>query len=268
MLIFIYKNIYVWTKLEYQLINLVSILRYVCVQILLALSYVLDTVYPKSYSESTSIFSIVNFNLLQDFGVECASSSVDYVTTMIATSISPMVALAILLVVYYLPYLSGKDPVSATFQSSPFHTMFLYIAYFTLPNIATTLFRSFSCEDVDPGNVEGGSDRYMTADYSISCDSERYRLAQIYASVMIAVYTVGVPLYFFYLLYQSREAIKSRFDPSVGTKHKSSANDESSGILILFASYKPEFWYSNIQYKFNCSEQLTLYFHCLIICRS
>lgn len=205
----------------------------------------LEISYPQSFSETTSVFSIVNLNLLQDFGFECSSDNIDYVTTLLAVAISPMIALAVLVAVYCISRWIVKDGVSSTFQSSPNHTAFLYITYFTLPAIATTVFRTFSCQNVDPEDVEEGGDSYMSADYSISCDSDRYRFAQSYASVMIVVYPIGVPMYYFYLLYKSRDYIKSRFE-AVGDVAIMSKRDATlRGISVLYASYKPEYWYAS-----------------------
>ena len=203
---------------------------------------------PQSYSESTSALNIVNLNLFQDFGAECASGSYDYVTLMLVSTITPAVVLMALLAVYvasslisgsaYRPH-EGLSGISiASFLSSSYHTVFLYITYFTLPGICTIIFRVFPpCEDVDPEDVSSGSDRYMTADYSISCDSDRYWFAYYYALCMVVVYPIGVPLYYWVLLYRSRDEIKSRVDQT-----QNSESTSLSSMYALYGSYKPEFW--------------------------
>jgi hypothetical protein len=209
---------------------------------------------PQSYSEATSAFNIVNLNWFQDFGVECASVSYDYVTLMLVSTITPAAILMALLAMYMASSLisgsayrenEGKalSGISiASFLSSSYHTLFLYIAYFTLPGICTIIFRVFSpCEDVDPEDVSSGSDRYMTADYSISCDSDRYWFAYYYALCMVVVYPIGVPLYYWVLLYRSRDEIKSRVERAPVQAQDLEPTSLSS-ISTLYASYKPEFW--------------------------
>jgi len=50
---------------------------------------------------------------------------------------------------------------------------------------------------------------YLIADYSIECDEERaYGSHSTYATVMIAVYPVGVPLLLSWLLWRKRAKIK------------------------------------------------------------
>ena len=211
---------------------------------------------PQSYSESTSALNIVNLNLFQDFGAECASDSYDYVTLMLVRTITPAVILMALVAIYVASSLisgstyqqnegKGEGPSGisiASFLSSSYHTVFLYITYFTLPGICTIIFRVFSpCEDVDPENVSSGSDRYMTVDYSISCDSDRYWFAYYYALSMVVVYPIGVPLYYWVLLYRSRDEIKSREEPRQVQAQESESASLSS-MSMLYAFYKPEFW--------------------------
>ena len=213
---------------------------------------------PQSYSESTSALNIVNLNLFQDFGAECASGSYDYVTLMLVSTITPAVMLMALLAVYVASSLisgsayrrnegesEGLSGISiASFLSSSYHTVFLYITYFTLPGICTIIFRVFSpCKDVDPEDVASGSDEYMTADYSISCDSNRYWFAYYYALCMVVVYPIGVPLYYWVLLYRSRDEIKSREEPEqVQAQALGSESTSFSSMYALYGSYKPEFW--------------------------
>ena len=212
---------------------------------------------PQSYSESTSALNIVNLNLFQDFGAECASGSYDYVTLMLVSTITPAVILMALLVIYVASSLisgsthrqneegKGEGPSGisiASFLSSSYHTVFLYITYFTLPGICTIIFRVFPpCEDVDPEDVSSGSDRYMTADYSISCDSNRYWFAYYYALCMVVVYPIGVPLYYWVLLYRSRDEIKCRVEQAPVQAQDLEPTFLSS-MSTLYAFYKPEFW--------------------------
>ncbi len=74
------------------------------------------------------------------------------------------------------PFISGTN--IASFMFSSYHTVFLHITYFILPGICTIICNvSPPCEDVDLEDVSLGSDQCMTADYSISCDSDRYWFA-------------------------------------------------------------------------------------------
>jgi len=51
-----------------------------------------------------------------------------------------------------------------------------------------TIFQTFSCHDVGSQDEE---EEYMTADYSVSCASERYAFAFWWAVAMVFVYPIG-----------------------------------------------------------------------------
>jgi hypothetical protein len=56
--------------------------------------------------------------------------------------------------------------------------------------VSVTIFQTFSCHDV--GSQQDQEQAFMAADYSVSCDSERYSFAFWWAFAMIFVYPIGV----------------------------------------------------------------------------
>ncbi len=63
------------------------------------------------------------------------------------------------------------------------------------------------CSDADPNDVVPGNDLYLTADLSLSCSSDRYRFGVIYAKCMIAVYPVGIPVFYLTVLWWNKKRI-------------------------------------------------------------
>jgi hypothetical protein len=90
-----------------------------------------------------------------------------------------------------------------------------FVSYFNC-NVCELL--CTSCKETDPDNVYSGDSVFMTADYSVSCSSARYQFAQVWASAMIVVYPVGVPCFYLYLLYSSKDAILGRLRNSLALK--------------------------------------------------
>ena len=78
----------------------------------------------------------------------------------------------------------------------------------------------FPCQNVDPDDTANGNDEYLRADYGISCSSDRYYMGRAYAIVMIFVYPVGVPVFYFWLLFSHRQDITSRFSTAVHSHYK------------------------------------------------
>jgi hypothetical protein len=95
----------------------------------------------------------------------------------------------------------------------------------------------------------------MTADYTVSCDSSEYRLGFIWACVMIFVYPIGCPAYYFYLLYGVRHEIQlgdketmlERVDESVEMSEETRARQEKLlSLRFLYESYQPRYWWWEI----------------------
>jgi hypothetical protein len=103
--------------------------------------------------------------------------------------------------------------------TSRYLTMFLFLTYLVLPYVATTIFQTFLCTNLDPKDGDTDpSDLYLTADMRISCDSDYYRRGVGYASVMALLYVGGIPLMYALLLFRSRKEIARRFTAPPATE--------------------------------------------------
>ena len=142
---------------------------------------------------------------------------------------------------------------------SKYIEVFLFFTYLILPSLAATIFETFGCQHVDPDDVHDGDDLYLRADYSVSCHSSRYYFAYVWAIITIFVYVLGIPAFYGYLLYTSRNLIKAReneldmilYDVSAAGGEGAEPPERNLtekqqwvfGIRYLFDSYKPCFWY-------------------------
>ena len=77
-----------------------------------------------------------------------------------------------------------------------YFALFVYLTYLVLPSVATTIFLAFPTINVNPSGVKGlpYADVYLTSDYRIEAGSERDKLARLWATAMIFVYPVGIPV--------------------------------------------------------------------------
>jgi hypothetical protein len=134
-----------------------------------------------------------------------------------------------------------SDTVDAEVKTD-YHKAFLVFTYLILPSTAAKIFQVFSCQDVDPDNDVSGDDEYMTIDYSVSCSSSKYHFGFVWAIASILVYPVGIPAYYFYVLYTSKKLIQNCGDTSLSLP--STKSDEYlQSILLLFEAYEPQYWY-------------------------
>jgi hypothetical protein len=110
----------------------------------------------------------------------------------------------------------------------------------------------------------------MTADYNVSCSSAKYRFGFIWACVMVAVYPLGCPLFYFWLLFRVRHEIQTRGEEKLESEMELSqqrGDEEAScdssialavtekvrtkqevlrSLRFLYESYEPRYWWWEI----------------------
>ncbi len=143
---------------------------------------------------------VKNINVPQLFGFSCSFyfDFVDYLLFMTVGPAAVVVAVIGITCLRVVILCKGKlGSVSmderreiAKYRNQAFFTI-VFLSYLILPGVSTTIFRMFPCANVDPESVADGPDLYMTADYSISCSSERYVFGVSWAVAMIFVYPIG-----------------------------------------------------------------------------
>ncbi len=96
----------------------------------------------------------------------------------------------------------------------------LFVLFCFVASISYGLFAAWSCLKVEvaPGDFK----QFLRADLSVECsdpwyDNPEYRDIVVVASVLVALWPVGVPLLFFLVLYPEREAIRNRRE-TAGTR--------------------------------------------------
>ena len=76
------------------------------------------------------------------------------------------------------------------------------VAFVMLPATSKTIFRTYVCESFDDGFLK------LQADFSLDCSSPRHIFMQLYASIMLCIWPIGMPLCFYILLYSNKNDIQ------------------------------------------------------------
>jgi hypothetical protein len=244
-------------------------------QILSTLPTVLSLVFPSSYYKLLNTFTIINLTFINDLGLHCFVSKFDYVDFLQFTTVFPMLVAALIFIMYCvhrksvevssaLPIKYNAMAVSELNKKlvivrSTYMFVFIVFTYLTLPGISISIFQMLNpCTDVDPNNVEPGYDKYLTVDLTISCDSHRYRNGVVWAYLMIIVYPVGLPLFYFYLLHSFKDVIYNRRNYSADNQNVSkiirqvgadvfhTKRRNLASLNFLYSSYKPKYWYFEV----------------------
>jgi hypothetical protein len=212
-------------------------------------------------------------NLNHGLALECYNSF-DFVDLLILSACVPIVAAILLLNISRLhqlyitncyPALRKLPTVLQKLRDEYWWLLLQGIAVVS-PCILTLAFGSFRCHDIDPLNDSESSkqdnsmkvDSYLRADYSITCNSHRHRLAVYIGVAVVVAYGIGVPLLYIYVL-QGNMPTESK-SPLVLTQRPSSSSgmiDRTksdlavsalkrgrflSGVNSLCGAFKPEFW--------------------------
>jgi hypothetical protein len=222
-------------------------------QIISIMPFALNLKFPDAYTAIVTALHAVNIDVSRSSLVSCTGRlSFDAIDSLVLDTTYPVVV-AILLWLGHLVHLLLKETRSSALDAvvkANYHKAFLVFTYLILPSTCAKIFQVFSCQDVDPDDDVSGDDEYMTVDYSVSCSSSKYHFGFAWAIASILVYPIGIPAYYFYVLYTSREMIQNRDNltsllPSTSSDEQSADNVTThlQSILLLFEAYEPKYWY-------------------------
>lgn len=117
-----------------------------------------------------SWINILSFKLPSISCYMPTSKTWDYIDTLIITTLLPIAASVLLLVVGVLQTLSlrrRRDTMTALHMqkearriSSQYITLFLLLTYLVLPSVSTSIAAAIPCVNIDPSNVQSGVDNY------------------------------------------------------------------------------------------------------------
>jgi hypothetical protein len=111
---------------------------------------------------------------------------------------------------------------------------FLYLTILILPSVTTTIFQMYVCINIDPSHEDNADyDWYLSADTNIECYSPYWYKGVLYASFMIIVYPIGIPLMYLLILYGCKDELISRSADSNSSANSGSNISYNSGDDII-----------------------------------
>lgn len=120
-------------------------------------------------------------------------------------------------------------------------SMVILLTFLVYSPVSSILFQMFSCDELDDGKT------YLRADYRIECDSSKHEALQVYAVLMMILYTAGIPIFYATILYTNRKVLmdgKAREDDAV-----------AKSISNLWELYKPNRMYYELV---ECARRVSL----------
>ena len=158
---------------------------------------------------------------------------VNFHDRLLWTTITPIVLICLLGLTYAVAVRKyGRSSEIALRSARQKHvSMALLVTFLVYSSVSSVVFQMFACDNLDDG-------KYLRADYTITCDSPKHRALQIYASLMIFLYPVGIPTLYACLLFRHRRILQSERDREESL--------EVMPTLVIWKPYKPQHFYYEV----------------------
>ena len=189
--------------------------------------------FPHVYQKLLDGVDFLNFDMSWVLSVGCFLE-VDFHDRLLWTTITPVVLMCFLGLTYAVAVLKyGRSSEIALRNARQKHiSMALLVTFLVYSSVSSVVFQMFACDDLDDRNL------YLRADYTITCDSPKHRALQIYASLMIVLYPVGIPTLYACLLFSHRRTLQS--------ERGREESPEVMPTLDLWKPYKPQHFYYEV----------------------
>ncbi|GMH48997.1 hypothetical protein TrVE_jg8778 [Triparma verrucosa] len=209
-------------------------------QILASFEGVLEIRFPTIFEEFMRlILSTLNLDALQLARVDCIVDT-NFYTTLVTQTLLPIV-ISVLIFLFFLvaKFSNRRSKEKQAYHADTAWSTFLALTYIVFASVSTTIFDTFNC-----GQIGDDPHFWLARDQSIDCESPEHASFKTYASVMIWVYPIGIPLLYAVLLFRSRDRLVKPdrdYDPKI------------SKINFLWQNYEPGKWWFEV---FECARRL------------
>jgi hypothetical protein len=211
------------------------------IQIMTNLSVGLDIQWPSRFTSFVEAFNFFNLDLMRLAGTDCVADT-NYWYNLYFWSFFPPCLLVFVYLVYLLPInlrnrggANGSVEVSMRASQDQkrnrkigrrnFWRLTLFSLFLVYPSISSTILRTFVCDE-----VEGTF--YLRADFSVTCFDSGWYPNAAFAACMTLLYPIGIPAFFFYLLYKYRNPVDRLEEKGIRAQ-----------LGFLYDGYERSSWY-------------------------
>ncbi|KAH8045698.1 alpha-ketoglutarate-dependent dioxygenase alkB-like protein [Aureococcus anophagefferens] len=164
---------------------------------------------PGAYSVVVKVTTIFSFSFRDIVSTRCLSPSTSnglyYLWGLVFTTCVPMVMVVLLWCGFRIKV--RRDPQKCASYRQLHLEMVLLLIHLLLPVCSIAAVQALVCDDFDNGDGRDHAS-FLREDLSVNCNGDRYLyFIQPWASLMILIYPVGVPLLYFTLLFRSRKLL-------------------------------------------------------------
>jgi len=172
------------------------------IQIFTNLSLNLQINYPAAFIAFCNYFSGVNLNFVQFASVDCITDVADYYFEVYSwMAVVPFLCLCVWIAIIGRDLLLQKccrrkdinEQVKKRHRRE-FWRLIMYTLFLVYPAVSSSIFGVWVCQKY---LYEGEIVNYLVADFHLICHDAAWYQATIIALIGLAVYTVGIPLFFY-----------------------------------------------------------------------
>ena len=202
---------------------------------------VTSTSYPDVYATLLRWVDAFNLNFAWMLSAGCVIQSSFYHSLLLST-IGFLVFAGIVFLSHTIRrHNCGADNRDALLKSNQTHaSVLLWVSLLIYATVSSTIFKTFACDHLDNGRS------FLRADHSLECYTVTHKAFMAYASIMVAVYPLGIPACYAFVLYRDRASLRA------GQVTNSA---ELEIYKELWAPYRPRVYYYEIV---ECFRRVTL----------
>jgi hypothetical protein len=167
-------------------------------------------------------------------------ATVNYYRKFLLFVVAPLVVFAAVVIFYLLPRyfecccFKHNSPQARARSTMKFWLIFLYMLFLIYPAISSVVLRLYVCKSIDDG-------WYLLTDLRISCYTDTWSLYAYASIAAIALYPVGIPAFFFVLLWRNSRAEGGGL-----------SNERIKAQLgFLYAGYQQNLWWFELVDTFH-----------------
>jgi len=132
--------------------------------------------YPSGFESVIKVLRVLSLDILKAFSLDC-SFNLSYFDKYLFVMLTPPLLVAIIIAIGQVNGQSLNDMIGSV-------SLVLFLLY---PSISAKTFEMFECRDLGDGTS------FHTKDYTLDCNSDTYKGYEKFASLMVAVYPIGIP---------------------------------------------------------------------------
>lgn len=189
--------------------------------------------YPKEYQIVLEFINVFNFNLDVVLSPGCLLH-VDFYDYLLLATLGPIMV-AVMVLTLYAVKTTMRGAVDTGRLVLTHGKILLWVSLVVYSAASTFVFQTFACDVLDSGVS------FLRADHSLECYTPNHTFYIVYASIMVLVYPVGIPVCYFCVLRARRAEL-------VDEERESSSDNHVGAIKGLWESYRPEmYWYEVVE---------------------